>query len=261
MVRVKQARAFAAVVGALVVATAFEAPPVLAAASADLSVTMNAAPQRTVVGGDVTYTITVDNAGPDVADNVTVADTLAPDLSQVSADASVGACTGVGSISCSLGSLASGDSATVTIVATPSASGRIRNDASVTSSTPDPDSTDTVDSVLVRATKASSCTVVGTPGNDRLSGTGSNDVICGMGGNDRLSGRGGNDTLLGGRGNDRLRGGAGDDRLRGAGGRDRLRGGGGRDTLSGGPKRDRVNGQAGRDRCRGVRHDRVASCP
>jgi hemolysin type calcium-binding protein len=120
------------------------------------------------------------------------------------------------------------------------------------------------------------CTVVGTPGNDRILGSRGNDVICGLGGNDvvvggggrdlvdgadgadRLGGAGGGDLLLGLRGNDRLTGGAGRDGLGGGAGHDVLRGGGGADRFSGrlgsdrlyakDGVRDNVVGGPGRDR-------------
>ena len=74
------------------------------------------------------------------------------------------------------------------------------------------------------------CTVVGTPGDDRLVGTRRDDVLCGRGGHDVLIGRGGHDHLHGGTGDDHLRGGPGDDRLLGGPDRDRADGGPGRDT-------------------------------
>jgi hypothetical protein len=100
------------------------------------------------------------------------------------------------------------------------------------------------------------CTIVGTPGDDRLTGRG-DDVICGMDGDDRLVGGPGDDILLGGAGEDRLSGGPGKDRLVGEGGRDRLEGGPGRDVLSGeedhdvllafDQERDTVDGGPGSD--------------
>ncbi len=80
-------------------------------------------------------------------------------------------------------------------------------------------------------TVAVGCTIVGTPGDDRLVGTNGDDVICGLGGDDALKGGKGDDQIFGGPGDDRLRGG------RGA------------DLLVGGPGRDRANGGQGRDRC------------
>lgn len=109
------------------------------------------------------------------------------------------------------------------------------------------------------------CTIVGTPGDDRIVGTRGHDVICGLGGDDtiegaggrdivdggngddRLTGGNGGDLLLGLRGHDSLGGGAGHDRAGGGAGRDYLNGGKGSDRLSGGSGADRVNGAAGRD--------------
>jgi uncharacterized repeat protein (TIGR01451 family) len=232
-----------------------------AAASADLSLAVGANPGVVGVGDDVTLTLTVTNDGPDAAANVVLAGDLAADLDVQSVAATTGTCIGSRHLTCELGTIPSGGTATVTVVAEPAASGRMRTEGSVTSATPDPDAADRIDSAFIRATGGPTCTVQGTSGRDRLRGTPANDVICGLGGKDRLAGRGGDDTLLGGRGNDRLRAGPGRDRLRGGGGRDRLFGGGGPDELAGGSKRDRVNGQGGRDRCRKAAHDRVASCP
>ena len=110
------------------------------------------------------------------------------------------------------------------------------------------------------------CTIVGTPGADRIKGTLGNDVICGLGGNDVINGAGGrdvvdgaggNDRLSGGsagdklialRGNDRVNGNAGNDRLGGGAGRDRVTGSSGADRLGGGSSNDTVNGSTGRDR-------------
>jgi hypothetical protein len=95
------------------------------------------------------------------------------------------------------------------------------------------------------------CTVVGTPGNDKLRGTARSDVICGLGGNDTLTGRGGNDVLDGGRGNDSLNGGGGSDTLTGSSGHDVLTGGTGNDTLEGSDGQDRLAGSGGTDRLSG----------
>src|SRR5512134_1911296 len=59
-------------------------------------------------------------------------------------------------------------------------------------------------------------TIVGTPGEDRISARGGDDTVyalagddlaCGQGGNDKLFGDAGNDSLYGGNGNDSLAGG------------------------------------------------------
>ncbi len=100
------------------------------------------------------------------------------------------------------------------------------------------------------------CTIVGTPGDDRLTGTG-DDVICGLDGDDRILAGPGDDVVLGGGGDDVLLGGPGRDRLLGEGGRDRIDGGPGRDALSGeedhdvllahDDERDTVDGGPGSD--------------
>jgi Ca2+-binding RTX toxin-like protein len=91
------------------------------------------------------------------------------------------------------------------------------------------------------------CTIVGTPGPDRLRGGPGRDVICGLGGADRIAGGGGPDLILGGAGDDVLLGGAGDDVLEGGAGRDELLGGTGADRLRGGAGADALLGGTGAD--------------
>ncbi|MBA3261985.1 MAG: hypothetical protein H0T69_05865 [Thermoleophilaceae bacterium] len=95
------------------------------------------------------------------------------------------------------------------------------------------------------------CTIIGTPGADRITGTRGNDVICGLGGNDVVNGVGGIDIVDGANGNDRLSGGAAKDMLIGLRGNDRLNGNAGSDRVGGGAGRDRASGAAGRDRLGG----------
>jgi Ca2+-binding RTX toxin-like protein len=95
------------------------------------------------------------------------------------------------------------------------------------------------------------CTIVGTPGRDRIKGTTGNDVICGLGGNDVVNGAGGIDIIDGARGADRLTGAGAKDKLIGLAGKDRENGGSGRDQLGGGAGRDRLAGGKGGDRMHG----------
>jgi hypothetical protein len=76
-----------------------------------------------------------------------------------------------------------------------------------------------VDSSDALAT-GTSCTVLGTSGDDVLTGTSGADVICGLEGNDTVDGGGGADTLHGGSGDDLLLGGAVGDHLVGGPGID-----------------------------------------
>ena len=103
--------------------------PVPAAVNADLIVTKTAAPDPVDAGTDVTYTITVTNAGVGTATGVAVTDTLPAGTSFVSATPSQGTCAGTTTVSCSLGSLGTSAQATVTIVATVTGSGTITNTA------------------------------------------------------------------------------------------------------------------------------------
>lgn len=95
------------------------------------------------------------------------------------------------------------------------------------------------------------CTIVGTPGADRLVGTKRADVICGLGGNDTIFGKGGNDRVVSGAGNDVVRGGTGSDVVDGGSGRDTLSGEVGRDELVGGAGADDLFGGDGQDDLQG----------
>lgn len=187
--------------------------------TADVALT-KAGPTQATVGSDVTYTLEVTNGGPDQATEVTVTDELPPGTLIASADPSKGTCAEAQTVVCELGSLNAGAAASVSIVATPTMSGEAVNHATVASAAVDPVPTDNEDTVATTV-EGSSCTKMGTQGDDTVTGTAGADVLCGLGGNDVLEGGGGNDTLYGGTGKDTLSGGAGDDVLDGGKGRDR----------------------------------------
>jgi uncharacterized repeat protein (TIGR01451 family) len=105
-------------------------------AVADLSITKSGAPDPALVGGTLTYTLSVTNHGPSTATGVTVNDPLPAGVSLVSATPSQGSCSGT--VTCALGTLTNGASATVTIVVHPTAKGTITNTASVSANEPDP---------------------------------------------------------------------------------------------------------------------------
>ena len=79
---------------------------------ADLAITKSGSPDPVVVGTDLTYLITVTNNGPSDAANVVVTDTLPAEVTRLDVEASQGSCNGT---VCSLGTIPSGESATITI--------------------------------------------------------------------------------------------------------------------------------------------------
>jgi uncharacterized repeat protein (TIGR01451 family) len=107
-------------------------------ASADLSITKTGSPNPVVVGHNLTYTITVNNAGPSGAQNVVVTDTLPSGVTFVSTGGCAGDPNGVPT--CNLGTITAGGSKqyTVTVTVKKSTTGTITNNVSVSSSTTDP---------------------------------------------------------------------------------------------------------------------------
>lgn len=123
--------------------------------TADLSITKTGPPGRVPTGRNMTYTLTVTNNGPDDAADVTVVDTLPASVTFVSATPSQGGCSGTSTVTCLLGALANGNSATIAIVVRPTQAGVITNVASITPTPTDPNTannTDSVDTVICRIT-------------------------------------------------------------------------------------------------------------
>lgn len=111
------------------------APPVV---DADLSISKVDAADPVIAESSITYTITVDNAGPATATNVVVTDTLPAGVTLVSTSGCTEDPTGVPT--CSLGDIAASGSASyaVTVSVDAGTTGTITNSASVTSDTNDP---------------------------------------------------------------------------------------------------------------------------
>ena len=107
---------------------------------ADISIAKNG-PSIALRGAPVNYTITVSNAGPQSASNVVVTDTIPAGTTFVSATPSQGNCTGTTTITCTLGSIANGGTATINLVVNaPPIDGSISNTANATN-TPEADPT------------------------------------------------------------------------------------------------------------------------
>lgn len=240
--------------------------------SGDLRITKTDSPDPVHVGSTLTYTIQVQNLGPDAAGGVTVTDQLPKEVDFVSAAATAGQCANKGKkVTCDLGGLNAptidyGNPPTVTISVIPRKVGTISNTASVKGDQKDPVASNNKATATTRVVgPAATCrrvpaTMTGTAGDDTIAGTGDRDVIVSLGGNDTIASLAGRDLVCAGRGNDyigagsaadRAFGGAGKDRLLGRGGPDLLRGSAGNDMLKGSRGADRLRGGSGSDRCRG----------
>jgi uncharacterized repeat protein (TIGR01451 family)/CSLREA domain-containing protein len=119
-------------------------PCILLTATADLTITKTASPNPVTVGSNLTFTITATNNGPDAVTNAAVTDTLPSSVAFVSCNATNGGvCSGSGNNrTITFPTLASGASATITIVATVDCSlannSTISNTATISSSVADP---------------------------------------------------------------------------------------------------------------------------
>jgi uncharacterized repeat protein (TIGR01451 family)/gliding motility-associated-like protein len=104
---------------------------------ANLSVTKTDSPDPVIAGNNITYTITVTNNGPTLAQNVQLTDALGTGLSFVSASSSTGTWNNP---VWNIGTMANGATATLTLVANVASNvtGTVSNTATVSSPTYDP---------------------------------------------------------------------------------------------------------------------------
>ena len=119
-------------------------------ASADLSVTKIANMDPVIAGNSITYTITVANAGPSDALDVTLIDAVHTDLINPEYSLDGGATWQPWTNSISLGTVGNGASVSVRIratVAPTTLNTTLKNTAIVTSSTPDPDPSNNIDEI------------------------------------------------------------------------------------------------------------------
>jgi uncharacterized repeat protein (TIGR01451 family) len=241
------------------------------AGTADLAITKADSPDPVTVGTALTYTIGVQNLGPDAASGVTVTDQLAKGVDFVSATPSAGSCARKGRrITCLLGQVGTPaidySPTTVTLTVIPRSLGVVSNTASVKGEQKDPDAANNKATATTTVTgPPATCrgvptTITGTVGRDFITGTSGPDVIATFRGNDTIASLGGRDLVCAGSGADyvgagtaadRVFGGAGGDRLIGRGGPDLLKGEAGSDVLKGQRGADRLRGGRGNDRCRG----------
>lgn len=140
-------------------------------ATADVEVTQSALPDPIEPGGTLTYTFQILNNGPSTATGVTLTDTIPGTTTFIGSSTTLGSCSGTSTVTCNLGTMTVGQTATVTIqVTAPLTNGPIAtNTGTVTTTTFDPVTPNTASAtshVLVQAI------VCGTqPGKDGAGGT------------------------------------------------------------------------------------------
>jgi uncharacterized repeat protein (TIGR01451 family) len=118
--------------------------------AAYLSITKAASDPPYGTGLPITYTIAVHNAGPAAAADVVMTDTIPPGTTFISETPSQGSCSGTSTTTCTLGVIASGGSATISLeVNLPPNATTVSNTATVSSSNPDPDQTNNTASASV----------------------------------------------------------------------------------------------------------------
>ncbi len=118
--------------------------------AADLGVSLSASPTIVPPGSNITYTMVVTNNGPSDAPGVVLTNTLPAGTSAVFLPS---ACTGTTTITCNIGTIANGSSATLAIIAT-STLGTLTDTASVTSNLVDPDASNNSAMVVANANEA-----------------------------------------------------------------------------------------------------------
>jgi len=262
----------AAVLVALATCGVLAAGAGAAPVASDGAITQTATPDPANIGRELTYTLTVTNAGPGVPKSMTATDQLPSTVTFVRSAASVGGACATpavgagGTVKCTWQDPAAGVAHSIQVVVKPTTRTTLTNTATVNlPGAQDPIAANDAATTNVRAipyalaANGKRCTWVGTAGVDTIMGTAGTDVICGLGGNDTLYGLGGNDVLDGGAGNDTLSGAAGADKLFGRAGADRLLAGSGNDLLVGGLGKDLVSGGTGTDSARVGAGDMVRS--
>ncbi len=105
----------------------------------DVAITKHASTNVVPQGGQVMYTLIVQNNGPSDGTGVTVADKPPAGLTYVSAQAGQGSCTTAGKLACTLGTMPAGSSTQILVTAEVGAHalGSLKNTASVTVDQPD----------------------------------------------------------------------------------------------------------------------------
>jgi uncharacterized repeat protein (TIGR01451 family) len=120
--------------------------------SANLTIAKTASVSKATVGDSFSYSIKVTNGGPNTAFATKVTDTLPTDVSFVSSSTTAGSCSGSTTVTCSLGDLANGASATITITVKAVTAGTASNTATVSTTSTDTNASTTSTASVTIAT-------------------------------------------------------------------------------------------------------------
>lgn len=124
-------------------------------ASASLGLSMNAFPSPVKLSSNLTCVLGVANFGPAQANDVILTNLLSPGVQFVSAQSSRGSCSLLGrTVTCTLGNLAPGSNATISIVARANTAGFLTNSAGVSAMQSDLSLSDNVASAVTRVDEA-----------------------------------------------------------------------------------------------------------
>ncbi|HZO54831.1 MAG TPA: immunoglobulin domain-containing protein, partial [Bryobacteraceae bacterium] len=104
----------------------------------DLSIVAADLPDPVAAISNLTYQITVRNVGPALATGVTVTNRFSVPIDLVSATGTLGACAYNGVINCTIGDLAVGSDATITVVVRPLQAGSLSSTFGIYGNQPDP---------------------------------------------------------------------------------------------------------------------------
>lgn len=118
---------------------------------ADISLNQQTSTASVTADHQLTYTITASNNTATTANGVTLVDALPVGVQQGTVSTTQGSCSGTGDLMCSLGSIAPGNTVTITMTVTPITPGSIINGATVTPSDATPADNTSTSSVSVLA--------------------------------------------------------------------------------------------------------------
>ncbi len=118
------------------------------AMEADLSIVKTASPNPVELDSELTYTIEIENLGPDPAVGVVLTDILPGGVMFISSSV---VCDNMdGTLTCELEDIDNGDTTTVTIVVVPPEIGDITNSATVSAETPDPNMDNNTSTIITQ---------------------------------------------------------------------------------------------------------------